>query len=362
MNYADYICQLNRAARQAILTNRSKATSEQLSRPVATWFAPDRLHSGPGWEFVLILRTVGCKFGRDPAGGCTMCGYLNDAPSNAPSEDQLRSQFQDGCRAFLQKIQEKHLPPASVAFKIFTSGSFFDPEEVPRSLQAEIFTWLAENPSVAEIAVESRPEFVTVLDQSWLAGVAHAKHLDVGVGLEAVSDSFRDTYIHKGFSYVDFLACHEQLKTAGAGTKVYLTLKPPLASESASIAEVVHSIQTLLDLGVDTISLNPVAAQRDTLVDTLFHRKQYRPPWLFSVLISLELGTHGKDLGSTRILCDPIAKGKDRGAHNCRIPSCNDQSLDVLHNAVMAQKFHGLLDQSNCWCKTVWRNSLARLE
>ncbi len=362
MPYANYICQLNRAARQAMLADRSEASPGQLSTPVATWFAPDRLHSGPGWEFVLILRTVGCQYGRDPAGGCTMCGYLNDAPTNAPSEDQLRHQFQAGCQTFLQKVQEKKLSPASVAFKIFTSGSFFDPEEVPRSLQAEILASLARNPSVAEIAVESRPEFVAELDQQYLADVPRQKHLDVGVGLEAVSDAFRETYIRKGFSYADFLACHERLKAAGAGTKVYLTLKPPFASESASIAEVVQSIQTLLDLRVDTISLNPVAVQRNTLVDTLFHRKQYRPPWLYSVLLALELGTQGIDFGSTRILCDPIAKGKDRGAHNCRAPSCNEQSLDVLNTAVMAQKFQGLLDQSNCWCKTLWRDSLARLE
>lgn len=345
-----------------MLTDRKEGTPEQLARPVATWLGPDRLHSGPGWEFVLILRTVGCKYGRDPAGGCTMCGYLNDAPSNAPSEEQLRSQFQDGCRTFLQKIQEKKVPIASVTFKIFTSGSFFDPEEVPYSLQDEIFAWLAANASIAEIAVESRPEFVAALDQSWLASVARQKHLDVGVGLEAVSDPFRDTYIHKGFSYADFLTCHGQLKTAGAGSKVYLTLKPPFAPESVSIAEAAFSIQTLLDLGVDTISVNPIAVQRNTVVDALFQRKQYRPPWLYSVLLSLELGTQGKDLKSTRILCDPIAKGKDRGAHNCRIPSCNDESLDVLNTAVMDQKFQGLLDKSNCWCKTVWRDSLARFE
>jgi radical SAM enzyme (TIGR01210 family) len=254
------------------------------------------------------------------------------------------------------------LPPSSIAFKIFTSGSFFDPEEVPHSLQAEIISWLAENPNVSEVAVESRPEFVAALDQSWLAESARRKHLDVGIGLEAVSDAFRDTYIHKGFSYADFLTCHEQLKTAGAGTKVYLTLKPPLAPESASIADVASSIQTLLNLGVDTISLNPVAVQRDTIVDLLFHRKQYRPPWLYSVLYALELGTAGKTLGETRILCDPIAKGKDRGTHNCRDPACNQQSLDLLNSAIMAQNFQGLLDQTNCWCKTVWRDLLARFE
>jgi len=361
MTYADFTCQLNQRSRQQLLFARSEVTPEQLSKPVAMWMSPDRLHNGPGWEFVLILRTIGCKYGRDPAGGCTMCGYLNDAPQNSPSVDQLRNQFQEGFRIFLERVQAKNIAPSSVAFKIFTSGSFFDPDEVPSSLQSEILSKLGDTPTVAEIAVESRPEFIATLDKPWLATVAQKKHFDVGVGLEAVSDAFRETYIHKGFSYKDFLTCHEQLKSAGVGTKVYLTLKPPLASESVSIAEVTHSIQTLLDLGVDTISVNPVAVQRYTVVDYLHHWKQYRPPWLYSVLLSLELGTMGKDLRSTRILCDPIAKGKDRGAHNCRDPACNQQSLDVLHMAIIDQHFENLLNQTNCSCKTLWRDSLALL-
>ncbi|OLS13065.1 MAG: histone acetyltransferase, ELP3 family [Promethearchaeota archaeon CR_4] len=361
MVYADFTSQLNQRSRQQILLERGTATEKQLSTPVATWLSPDRLHTSLGWEFVLILRTIGCKYGRDPAGGCTMCGYLNDVPQNPPSEDQLRLQFHEGCRIFEQQIRAKNLPPASVTFKIFTSGSFFDQEEVPPALQADILSKLGDYPTVAEIAVESRPEFVNRLDQSWLAAVARKKHFDVGIGLEAVSDAFRETYIHKGFSYADFLASHQLLKTAGAGTKVYLTLKPPLASESSSIAEVVHSIQTLLALGVDTISLNPVAVQQNTVVDFLHHRKQYRPPWLFSVLLSLELGTREQNLHFTRILCDPIAKGKDRGAHNCRDPGCNQQSLEVLRSAITTQRFENLLDQTNCSCKILWRDSLALL-
>ncbi|HMF33444.1 MAG TPA: archaeosine biosynthesis radical SAM protein RaSEA [Candidatus Lokiarchaeia archaeon] len=361
MVYADYICELNRESRRDLLQERREISSDRLSMPVATWVGTDRLHNGPGWEFVVILRTVGCKFGRDPRTGCTMCGYLNDAPLNPPTDADIRNQFIAGFHTFLERTQEKDLPAGSVVFKIFTSGSFFDHEEVPFNLQDEILSTLAADDHVAEIAVESRPEYVNAIDKEWVAGIAQAKHLDVGVGLEAVTDLFRDTYIQKGFSFADFMTCHEQLQQIGAGTKVYLTLKPPFVSESVAIAELVKSIRFLIDLGVDTISINPVAVQKNTLVESLFKKHLYRPPWLFSVLMALEEGTANKHLDKTRILCAPIAAGKGRGAHNCNDIVCSQTSLETLREAIAKQNFTDLVEKVQCQCKVGWLDELAIL-
>jgi hypothetical protein len=288
-----------------------------------------------------------------------MCGYLNDAPASPPSEEELQQQFAVGLQKFQEHAQKQSIPPESVVFKIFTSGSFFDPEEVPRSLQDDFLQTLIQDARVGEIAVESRPEYVMDLDPNWLARIAHGKHLDVGVGLEAVTDPFRDAYIQKGFSFADFERCHQRLQECGAGTKVYLTLKPTFVSESIAVAEVAKSIRVLLELGVDTISINPVAVQKNTLVESLFKKHLYRPPWLFSVLWALELGVSGRELNGTRILCSPIAGGKVRGVHNCNNPTCNQKCLDVLRQAVETQQFSGLLDQVQCACKTLWQDELA---
>ena len=69
--------------------------------------------------------------------------------------------------------------------------------------------------------------------------------------------------------------------------KAYLTLKPPFVTESVAIAEIVKSFHILGDLGVDTISLNPVAIQKNTLTERLSKMHLFRPSWLFSVLLAL---------------------------------------------------------------------------
>lgn len=290
-----------------------------------------------------------------------MCGYLNDAPRNSPTEMQLRTQFEVGYHRFQEVAQKRDLPTDSVVFKVFTSGSFLDPEEVPTTTQDKIFEQLAQDRYVAEVAVESRPEFVLNWDPSGVQNLTQRKHLDVGVGLEAVTDHYRDTYIQKGFSFADFLTCNKRLQDFGVGMKAYLTLKPPFVTESVTIAETIKSIQVLGDLGVDTISVNPVAVQKNTLTDHLFKKHLFRPPWLFSVLLALEQGTYGLDLTQTRVLCDPIAAGKIRGTHNCKDPQCNQACIAVLHDAVKRQDFTNLLDQVNCNCKVLWHAEMALL-
>ena len=199
--YADYICEFHQQVHPKLLAQQREMRDDELSVPVTSWVAEDRLHNGPGWEFVLILRTRGCEYGRNPKKGCTMCGYLNDAPRNSPTESQIWTQFEVGYLRFREIAQKRELPPNSVVFKIFTSGKLFDPMEVPASTQEKIFDKLVLDEQIGEVAVESRPEYIMARDPSGVQNFTTRKHLDVGVGLEAVTDQFRDTYIQKGFLF-----------------------------------------------------------------------------------------------------------------------------------------------------------------
>ena len=44
---------------------------------------------------------------------------------------------------------------------MFTSGSFMNPKEIPKDIQLNILKRLIEFPSIKEIVVESRPEYIT---------------------------------------------------------------------------------------------------------------------------------------------------------------------------------------------------------
>ena len=98
--------------------------------------------------------------------------------------------------------------------------------------------------------------------------------------------------------------------------KTYLLFKPPFMSEGDAL---VHTTTWLTNVAQysDEVSVNPMNIQKNTIVDRLFRNKEYRPPWLWS-LVEMILRSH-EHLGdeSCRIIVHPTAGGKIRGAHNC---------------------------------------------
>ena len=71
----------------------------------------------------------------------------------------------------------------------------------------------------------------------------------------------------------------------------------------------------------DEISVNPMNIQKRTIVDRIFRNREYRPPWLWS-LVQMIRDVHSDihpegDEASTRLIVHPTAAGSIRGAHNC---------------------------------------------
>ena len=88
-----------------------------LKRPVTVWRSRDLLDGLASESLTMILRTVGCRWNR-----CTMCGYASEgAPATA---DDLLAQFENA----MQRAS-----PAVQVVKIYTSGSFLDPREMPEA-------------------------------------------------------------------------------------------------------------------------------------------------------------------------------------------------------------------------------------
>lgn len=101
---------------------KMKGSGDRLDprRPVSVWRSQDLVDGRPAQALTMILRTRGCRWNR-----CTMCGYASEgAPTSA---DDLIAQFERG--------MERCSPEVSVV-KIYTSGSFLDPEEMPAKARA----------------------------------------------------------------------------------------------------------------------------------------------------------------------------------------------------------------------------------
>jgi radical SAM enzyme (TIGR01210 family) len=307
-------------------------------RYVACWSERDSLDGLEERAWVLILRTSGCRWAR-----CSMCGYHGEA--SACTEADLLAQFGEA----LQTVRGERIA------KLYTSGSFLDEREVPAPVRQKILGELGKR--FARVVVESRPEFISreVLDESSrLCG-----SLEVAMGLESASPRVLSHSVRKGFTFADFEEKARLAHEAGVRVRTYLLLKPPFLNEREAMQDAVSSALAAAHVS-DTISINPVNIQRGTMVEQLWKRGLYRPPWLWSAAKSvLDAHAGARALGlSTRFVCAPSGGGRSRGARNCGL--CDAGVLNALEEFSLKQEPRTLeaVLGSHCQCQALWHDAL----
>lgn len=308
------------------------------------WSEEDVLDNRPCRAFVVILKTRGCTWAL--AGGCTMCGYANDSAWTKVSEEQLVAQFEKAWRRY----QGEEL------VKIYTSGSFLDRFEVMPGAQKAILSLIGKGPK--KVAFESLPGFVTDEALGPLEGLC--QKLEVGIGVESVNLRVLRDSVNKGHAFEAFPAAAAACKRHGVSVKAYLMCKPPFLKESDALADSTATIVAAAPHS-QMVSLNPTNVQSNTLVDALFKRGSYRPPWLWTIVQSLLDGrTAAEAAGFDGMLkSDVIASGQSRGAHNCG--QCDETVVGYLKKYKSTQDKKWLkacLDEVECRCRTEWKLTL----
>jgi len=230
--------------------------------------------------------------------------------------------------------------------KIYTSGSFFDPAEVPLPARNALGTLVRGKIVIAE----TRPEFVIpgriasfreIIDDG-----SHDLPLYIAMGLETRDDRIREKCINKGFSWEDFLRASRTARSAGAGVKAYLLVKPPFLTERESIDDATSSVNALQGIA-DMVSLNPCSVQNGTELEYYWKRGEFRPPYLWSILSILSRA-------QGHVLCDPLDGGRERGAHNCGV--CDRPILQGIRDYSLSgdrELVEGLLEME-CACRGEW--------
>ncbi|MBU3901902.1 MAG: archaeosine biosynthesis radical SAM protein RaSEA [Candidatus Thermoplasmatota archaeon] len=321
---------------------------------VSCWSEKDVIDNEIVDAFVIILRTRGCSwalkssgktegFSKDArnscwnsvASGCSMCGYINDAMIENVSDEDLFFQFSEAMKKFNdQKI-----------VKIFTSGSFLDKSEVSEKLQEKICETLGKK--TEKVIVESRPEFV---NKEKLKKLKKLCALEIAVGLESANDNVLGYSINKGFTLKDYIRAAEIIKDI-CSLKTYILLKPPFLTEKEGIKDAINTVKIVGEYS-STISLNPVNIQKNTFVEFLWKRNEYRPPWLWSVV---EVLKESKKLTDAHLMCSPTGGGTRRGAHNCG--RCDQKILGDIQDFSLTQNL-SVFDNLYCECKEEWLDML----
>ena len=308
------------------------------TKPVRCWSEKDVLDNKTVDAFVIIFRTRGCSWSLNS--GCSMCGYFNDSMWEKVSDADLLSQFD---RAMELYSGEKFV-------KIFTSGSFLDDNEIPLKVRRKILTKLTE--TTDKISVESRPEYITDKKMEDINNILGSKSFEIGIGLETANDFIRDYSINKGFTFDDYKKAADILKKNRFELKTYVLVKPPFITEKESIEDSIKTVDKIKKF-TDTISFNPTNVQRNTLVEYLWKRRQYRPAWLWSVVEILKKSK--KIAGDIHVKCDLVGGGSIRSAHNCK--ECNSKFITAISSFSLSQKIN-LFNDIDCVCKDRWLDQL----
>ena len=335
--------------RQGTQKGRRHLMKEQLDHPISFWIKNDRLLKEMGREFTIILRTKGCSWALSESGGCSMCGYIQDANIEGVSATQIMNQFD---YALNNKITEISQDSESFILKIFNSGSFFDDNKISEKARRYIYEKISKLKNIKELVIESRCEYITPEKLLEIREFLDKKHVEVAIGLETVDDYIRNNYINKGILFNDFKDALKRCQEYGIGVRSYLLFKPPFLNEQAAIDDCSQSLKKLINLKVNSISINPMNIQRKTLVENLWFQGRYRPPWFYSLFKCLKISLKQTDLEHMRILCDPSGAGSKRGIHNCLRKECEDSSKLVLTNFILSQNLDALEENIfECKCK-----------
>ncbi len=220
--------------RQRAFERKDPKTPEQVG---ASWYNDDLTYNGVSKTLFIILPTPGCAWALGDSGGCTMCSYVSDCTLE-PIDTQTI------LRIFNEHLQRHPIAEEDkISVKLFASGSFLNPYELPKDARDEILKTLVDLGNIKEIIVESRPEYVKedVLDE--IFEIIGDTLFEVSIGLETSNDYTRLNKINKGFTKEDFenairlMQKLSESKGYNLKSKAYIFVKPILISEAQAIEE-----------------------------------------------------------------------------------------------------------------------------
>ncbi len=294
----------------------------------------EKIQGEEGKALSIILPTVGCRWRR-----CNMCSYFEDSPGDA-SIDLFKIFVEEFNNAYDDEIKK---------VKLFTSGSFLDPKEVSPDCAKKIISFLSEK-EISEVTLESRPEYV---EEEYLEELKenNGLQIEVAIGLESSNNKILKHSINKGFTFENFLSASEVLKKLGIINKAYLMIKPPFLTEKEAIHDAINSAKSIENIA-DVISFNPMTVHKNTLVEYLWNKGEYSPPWGWSIIEIL------KETANLRpdIICHPVAFGRSRGPKNCK--SCNREIEKRILDFSMNNDVEIL--EYDCDCKKDWEEELMK--
>lgn len=333
---------LTKEIRQRAFERKDPKTPEQVG---ASWYNDDLTYDGIAKTLFIILPTPGCAWAIGDSGGCTMCSYVSDCTLEPIDTPTILRIFKEHLKRHPTAEEDR------ISVKLFASGSFLNPYELPKDARDEILKTLMELGNVTEIIVESRPEYVKeeVLDE--IFEIIEDTLFEVSIGLETSNDYTRLKKINKGFTRDDFenavrlMQNLSNTKGYNLKSKAYVFVKPILVSEAQAITEAIETARYCESIGVNRLSFCPATIHSGTVIERFWRKGAYQPPWIWSCV---EIINTVRDEIKIPALLDTSGFGSRRGPYNCK--KCNKD----LKHIIIANNLTQSKIEYECECKGEW--------
>lgn len=298
-------------------------------------------------RLTLELPGRGCSWSKK-SGGCTMCGFSRKLEAiNREwhlSASDLTALYE--IAVLLTKPKKPEL------LCVFNGGSFLNEDEIPPETQLAIAKRVERHPTLKQLFIESRPEFITKERVLLVRDALDGKRLEVGIGLEAVTDRVREEYIRKGFSLSEYEKSVRLLQSFGAHVFTYVFLKPLHLSEKEAIEEAVKTTRYAFSTGSDEVSLSCAFVQEGTSMAEAYRRGEFKPPWLWSIIEVVRQTAH---LGSVRIGSFSDNPPPIAAPRNCTL--CSAKVMRAIEEYNLSRDVN-IFNSLHCSCQRQWREEI----
>lgn len=296
---------------------------------------------------------------------CVYCGFLNYHDPVSPQKvgQVFRDIFEDN------NLDEIH------RLELYVSGSFFDDEEVSLNSRLEIIS-LASESGIDELLLESRPEFITNENLKSLTNIIDPARVTVAIGVETMDDRVRNK-LRKGFSTEEFEKSLNRIAYHGMNFQAYLLLNPPaINNDKKAILDIIISSIKIVRLAEKmncnlVLAIQPYFIAKNSLVaDNVFKKNSQKPPWLYTVALTLKLLNTLKTrtesnwqiiLGNENDNVVPllVSSNYNSDGHVC---SCTKTARKYLHEFNISPKKMGesinRILESSCDCRRIWESQI----
>ena len=330
-----------------LLRDQGIHESIDLSRPCHIAFSREKLHytGKPVQEIQIIFAAHGCVKALSHEAPCTMCGFINESNFGKPvSPALLIKQFDYAAK--LKGFRESSI------VTLLNSGSMFCEAEFPQKARENIFKKLNGYKNIEEVIIESRPEFVSEKAVEEVKKLLKDKKVELSFGLEAATDIVREQFVNKGFSKNNFERAINLARKHKLDTHCYVLIKPPFLTEKEAIDEAIKTVRYCFKIGVFGVTVMPCGVQENTLTEFLYKNKEYRPPWLWSVI---EVIKKTRKIGYVRIGTSEESVVHLNDPHNC---SCCDTKILKQFERYNLKHDFSVLNKLSCGCKKEWQKEL----